>query len=258
MREQGLSPRPLARGIDCGYRRLDVNCAKAVTMTLEETDICLAAIEVDTTLEHPVHGSATIHEVITREGESIEAALQRCADSWMDVTFPALRSLFDGKLAPGAGTADISTYTEGLGTIRWQVYTGKLQFAPQDASLDTFLRRMPPLGQVLDTLCGNFLSDPRLHWCTVSASMRKKGLDVNCVIDGVRPRMAADEMHEKLSGERDLPRSWEFCQFALMHPAGPAHDMEAELLRHHKERFGDPEPEVPRRGKSWGPWSRRL
>jgi hypothetical protein len=60
-------------------------------------------------------------------------------------------------------------------------------------------------------------------------------------------------MHEQGLSPRPLApgidgsyRHWAFCQFALMHPPGPDHDMEAELLRHHKERFGDPEPEVPR------------
>ncbi len=239
MREQGLSPRRLREGVDSGYSRLEVYCTNAEVLALRENDLRIASVEVKVVLDHPVHGSAEILDLVTLRGESAEAALERCAHTWMDVAFPALRSLFEGKLASGSAAVDLSSYTPALGkTIRWQVYTGELQIDAADARLAQFLVEQPPVALILDTLC-NFLALPELHWCKLYAAMKPKGLVVGCVIDGTKSLQAEAEMHEKLSAAGDLPPTWELRQFLLMHPAGEATEMEADLRRHHEQRYPD-------------------
>jgi hypothetical protein len=164
MREQGLSPRRLPDGIDSGYRRLDVHRTNAHVLAIEDSETRFASVEIKAVLDHPVHGSTEILDLVTLEGDSAESVLERCAETWMAVAFPALRSLFDAAPAPGTASVPLSSFTPATGkTIRWQAYSGLLQILDDaDGRVAQFLARQPPIALVLDTLSG-FLALPELH-----------------------------------------------------------------------------------------------
>ena len=57
----------------------------------------LGSLEVKVVLEPADLGEFEVRDLITQVGPSLEGALEACANTFMDVTFPPLEALFTGK-----------------------------------------------------------------------------------------------------------------------------------------------------------------
>ena len=134
LRERGLSPSPVGKGIATGYDRLE--------LYRQETEVAeykleqppghgyLASLEVKIVLALPSLGDFEVLERITQRGSSLEGALETCANTFMDVTFPPLEALFTGERPGGLGTGKVTltSFTPGLDrAIKWDVILGQLQ-----------------------------------------------------------------------------------------------------------------------------------
>jgi hypothetical protein len=240
LREAGLSPRVLQHGISTGLTGLELHPSEAeVATAVDAQDVphYLGSLEVTAIVRLPEIGEAQVVDLITLEAESPVATLERCAETYMDVTFPALRGLIDGLPAPGTQTIELSSYAPQVArAIRWDVFSGMLQILDDtDGGLADRLRATFPMALVLDTLTG-YLDELRLHWCKLFGS--HKGASAprfGCSIDGVRSDEAEAEMREKFLQGGEVPGEWEFRQFFVLRPAGEADAQTAATLRDEAE-----------------------
>jgi hypothetical protein len=191
---------------------------------------------------------------VTQQGESLDGALQACADTFMDVTYPPLEALFTGRRPEGhgSGTVKLTSFTVGLDRgFTWDVILGSLQLLNDpDGALRQRLKDRPPVTLVLDAIVGQ-LNEPRLHWCKLyGGHFAASGMKFGVSIDGQKHPGAEAEMARKF-GEA-VPGEWEFRQFFVVRHTGDADEQTtAELRARASETFGE---EKAARGKSW--WSR--
>lgn len=251
LREHGLSPSRVGTGISTGYERFELYRQETQVAEFELDHEphhgFVGSIEVKAVLELTSLGAVTILDLITRRGPSLDGALEACANTFMDVTFPPLETLFSGK-RPGTGTITLSSYTIGLNrALKWDGLLGSLQIQNDPGGeVRERLKKHPPITLMLDALTGH-LSEIRLHWCKLYGSNTPAGgLIFGCSIDGQKSAPAEAEMAAKF-GEPP-PGHWEFCQFIVVRPAGEADPATAAALR---DRAAEA---FPQRKRSW--WSR--
>jgi len=246
LRALTLSPVVADERVETGYPGFCIHRLKCEVLECDAPDSLakryIASLEVRAELAHQSFGIANIEDRITRDGDSAGPLIQACAATWMDVTFPALRSLYEGRAEPGTFEGKLSTLTPDLGRpIGWEVFSGQLQIIGEsrDALLARF-KKQPPIALVLDTLTG-YLAEPRLHWCKLyGAVMPKPGLVFGCSIDGQKSAKAEAEMHRKFGDDVDLTQAFEFRQFFAMRPTAPVSATTERLLRHEVSRSSDP------------------
>lgn len=251
MREVGLVPSPAGTGIATGLDQLEVYRQEA---EVAEHDFdeppghgFVGSIGVKVVVEPPSLGRFEIRDLVTQHGPSLDGALEACANTFMEVTFPPLHSLFTGRRpeGPGTGTLTMTSFTIEIDrAIRWDVVLGRLQVLndPGDAVRER-LKAQPPVTLMLDTLTGH-LSEPRLHWCKLyCANTRAAGLVFGCAIDGQKSAEGEAEMAQKF-GE-PLAGAWEFRQFLLARPVGDADEATTAELRARAAAM------FPRRKKGW-------
>ena len=256
LRERGLAQSRIGTGIATGYQRLELYRQET---QVAEFDLdqppghgFIGSVEVKIVLELPSLGEFVVHDLITQRGQSLEGALEGCANTFMDVTFPPLEALFTGKRpeGPGTGTLTLTSFTIGLNrAIKWDVVLGQLQILNDPhGEVRARLKSQPPVTLMLDTLTGH-LAEPRLHWCKLyGANTPVAGLVFGCAIDGQKSQQGTAEMSHKF-GE-PLPGEWEFRQFLAVRPVGDADPkLTAELCARAAEAF-------PEEKKGW--WSRLL
>jgi hypothetical protein len=261
LRQRGLSPSrvgdSIATGLDAlEIRRQETQCAEFDTDATGNGFI--ASVEVRAWVEAPDLGAHEIHDLVTQRGPSLEGALEACANTFMDVTFPPLETLFTGRrpTGPGTGKVTLTSYTPRLGRgYAWDVILGPLQVLDDEGgAVRERLREKPPLTLALDNLIGH-LAEPRLHWCKLVGGTNhpNPGLTFGCSVSGQKDRHAEAEMAEKF-GE-PIPGPWQFRQFLVIRPTGEADpETTAELKARAAEAFGPEEPAPPERRRGW--WSR--
>ena len=253
LRERGLVPSRIGSGIATGHDRLELyrHEAQVAEYTVDRPPGhgFLASLEVRATLSVPSLGVFMVSDLITRRGPSMEGALQACAETFMDVTFPPLEALFTGERPEGLGTGTVTLTSFSIEldrAIKWNVILGPLQvLSDPDGLVRERLKVRPPFTLVLDALTGH-LSRPELHWCKLfGANTAAAGVAFGCAVDGHKSEQGEAEMSGKF-GEPPAG-DWEFRQFVVVHPAGDADPATtADLRARAAEAF-------PRR-KSW--WSR--
>lgn len=253
LRDRGLAPSRVGTGIATGHHRLELHRLEAQFLEFELDQPpghgFIGSVKVKIVLEPPSLGVFEVRDLVTQRGQSIEGALETCANTFMDVTFPPLEALFTGKRpeGPGTGTVKLTSFTIGLDrAIRWDVILGPLQILNDpNGEVRARLKSHLPVTLMLDTLTGH-LAAPRLHWCKLyGTNTPVKGLVFGCSIDGHKSQQAEAEMSHKF-GE-PLPGDWEFRQFIAVRPVGDADpQVTAELRARATAAF----PEK----KSW--WSR--
>ncbi len=223
LRDWGLSPRLVKEGVKTGYDRLElyrteIECATAGGPVY-------VSLEVKAALEHPAFGSAEIFDLITLAGRSANEVIVQCANTYMDVTFPALRSLFEGKEVEEAVSVRLTTYTQRDRTaLYWEAYTGQLQVLNDpDGALAARLLDKHPLLLVVNSLAAH-LGRRQLHWCKLfAAHWPGLGVELGCNIDGEQWEQAEDEMRAKIcEGGDPPPGEWEFRLFLVMRPGREA------------------------------------
>lgn len=254
LRERGLTPSRVGTGIATGHPRLEIyrQETQAAEFDLDQPPGhgFIGSVEVKVVLDPPSLGEFEVYDLITQRGPSLEGALEACANTFMDVTFPPLEALFTGKRpeGPGTGSVTLTSFNVGLDrAIKWDVLLGRLQILNDpDGRARARLKSQPPVTLMLDTLTGH-LAEPRLHWCKLyGANTPAAGLVFGCAIDGQKSAQGEAEMADKF-GEAP-PGEWEFRQFLAVRPAGDADPaVTAELRARAAEAF-------PERKKSW--WSR--
>jgi hypothetical protein len=254
LRGQGLVPSRAGTGIGTGHQRLEIYRQET---QVAEFDLnkppghgFIGSVEVKIVLEPPDLGRFEVHDLVTQRGPSLEGALEACANTFMDVTFPPLEALFTGKRpeGPGTGTVTLTSFTIGLDrAIKWDVVLGQLQLLNDpDGEVRSRLKSQPPVTLMLDTLTGH-LAEPRLHWCKLyGANTLAAGLVFGCAIDGQKSAQGEAEMAHKFG--KPLPGEWEFRQFLAVRPVGDADPAVTAELR---ERAAGAFPE---KKKNW--WSR--
>ena len=224
-----LTPSRIGSGIATGYQRLELYRQQT---QIAEFDLkapakghgFIASLEVKIVLAHPTLGETDVRDLITQRGPSLEGALEACANTFMDVTFPPLEALFTDKRpeGPGTGAVTLTSFTIELDrAIKWDVILGQLQILNDpDGAVSERLKTRPPITLMLDALTGH-LAEPRLHWCKLyGANTSGAGLVFGCSIDGQKSAQAEAEMSSKF-GE-PLAGEWEFRQFHAVRPIGDA------------------------------------
>src|SRR5690349_5477600 len=101
-----LTPSRIGSGIATGYQRLELYRQQT---QIAEFDLkapakghgFIASVEVKIVLAHPTLGETDVRDLITQRGPSLEGALEACANTFMDVTFPPLEALFTDKRPEG-------------------------------------------------------------------------------------------------------------------------------------------------------------
>lgn len=254
LRERGLAPSRTDTGISTGYERLELYRQET---QVAEFDLdgpsghgFVGSVKVKIVLAPPSLGEFEVHDLITQRGPSLEGALEACANTFMDVTFPPLEAIFTGKRPEGLGTGTVTltSFTMELDrAIKWDVVLGRLQILNDpDGNAHERLKAQPPFTLMLDALTGH-LSEPRLHWCKLyGANTPSAGMVFGCAIDGQKSARGEAEMAHKF-GE-PLPGEWEFRQFLAVRPTGDADPATtAELRARAAATF-------PQTKKNW--WSR--
>lgn len=222
----GLQVRSLPCGVDTGLGRLEIYRSGAQVLEVQRPDgqcLRLASVEFRAVLEHPGCGPADIRDLITHAGETSEEALRRCAQTFMQVHFPALYSLFTLRPAPGTMELALTSCVPSQGTgIRWSVFSGQLQTLGPDApQLAERFTRQPPVVLALDALSGR-LAEPRLHWCKLFGRQQDGVSRFGCTLDGEASPPAEEEMLRKFTAAGPVAGVWEFRQFLVLQPAGAA------------------------------------
>ncbi|MGN6727138.1 MAG: DUF6348 family protein [Tepidisphaeraceae bacterium] len=237
LRDRGLTPSRVGTGIATGHQRLELYRQET---QVAEFDLdqppghgFIGSVEVKIVLEPPSLGEFEVRDRVTQRGLSLEGALETCANTFMDVTFPPLEALFTGKRpeGPGTGTLTLTSFTIGLDrAIKWDVVLGQLQILNDtNGEVRAKLKSQPPVTLMLDTLTRH-LAEPRLHWCKLyGANTPAKGLVFGCSIDGQKSPQAEAEMSRKF-GE-PLSGEWEFRQFLAVRPMGDADPQVTAELR---------------------------
>ena len=258
LRELKLAPRLIDEGVDTGHKGLTLRRANTKVLQVDADDgpgkTYFVSLEVAAEIDHPSLGKHEIRDLVTLQGDQPEATIAQCANTYMDVTFPALRSLYTDEPAPGTKAIPLSSFTPALGkAIEWKVFTGKLQtIEPQGRLLAARLKIQFPLLLVFDALTG-YLAQPCLHWCKVyGASKSNNELTFGCSIDGVKSFEAEAEMHKKFVEKEAVPGDWEFRQFLALYPSGLSEQETAVLLKQKaSELLSSP------RKKGWWSWLKR-
>ena len=257
LRKLGLTPWRVGTGIATGHQRLEVyrQETQAAEFDLDpQGHGFLASVEVKVVVEPPGLGRYEILDLVTQQGESLEGALTRCAETFMEVTYPPLEALFTGRKpeGPGTGTVTLTSFTVGLGrAFTWDVILGSLQILNDpDGALRQRLKERPPVTMVLDAITGQ-LSEPRLHWCKLyGGNFAATGVKFGVSIDGQKSREAEAEIATKFGPPP--PGEWEFRQFLAVRHTGDADEKTtAELRARAAAAFG---PEKPARSG----WFSRL
>lgn len=254
LQEFGLTPKLLPEGLSSGIEGLDVYTKDAQVLEgrLSETNeaVFLGSFEARVAINHPTFGEVEICDLVTMQGQSKEEVLHSCSNTFFDVTFLALKSLFDGKQAPGCWSLKLTSFTPALGkAIQWKVFTGRTQMLNDPSgSLASRLAEQPPIGLAFDTLTSH-LAQPRIHWCKLYGENTKSGLQFGCSIDGIKSQEAETEMRQKFGASGSGDGTWTFRQFLVMHPDGEAVGQMADKL---KAMASPPEQ------KSAKNWLRRL
>jgi hypothetical protein len=256
MRDKGLTPWRVGNGIATGHQRLEIY--------RQETQVAdfdlepggrgfMASLEVKIVVEPPGLGRYEIGDLVTTQGDSLEGALTRCAETFMEVTYPPLEALFTGRRpeGPGTGTFTITSFTVGLDRgFTWDVVLGPLQLLNDpDGALRQRLKERPPATLVLDAITGH-LHEPRLHWCKLyGRHFAARGLKFAVSIDGRKDPSPEAEMAQKFGPPP--PGEWEFRQFLAIRHTGDADETTtAELRGRAATTFGEERPSP----KGW--WSR--
>lgn len=237
LRERGLSPSPVGDGIATGYDRLELFRQQTEVAEYEiegslETGY-MASVEVKVVVAEPALGEHEVRELITQRGSSLENALETCANTFMDVTFPPLETLFTGikPTGPGTGKVTVSSYSPVLDRgIKWDVILGPLQILNDaDGKVRERLKEQLPVSLMFNTLTG-FLHEPRLHWCKLYGGTKAEaGLTFGCAIDGQKCPDGEAEMAENFG--RPMLGDWEFRQFMAIRPVGDADEATTAKLR---------------------------
>jgi hypothetical protein len=256
LRDRGLAPARVGTGIATGHDRLELYRQQTQVAKFELNEPpghgFIGSIEIKIVLEPPSLGEFAVTDLVTQRGPSLEGALELCANTFMDVTFPPLETLFTGKRpeGPGTGTLTLDSFTVGLDrAIKWDVVLGQLQVLnDSDGQARVRLNSQPPFTLMLDTLTG-YLCEPRLHWCKLyGANTPVGGLIFGCSIDGRKSAEGEAEMAHKFGEPPPPPGQWEFRQFIVIRPVGAADQgVTAELRARAATAF-------PERRKGW--WSR--
>lgn len=224
LKELGLSPHLFSDGVFTGYDGFELHRHDAKALEVQPSpfpkDHYFASIEIKAGLRRPAFGEVEIFDLITMRGDSFDGVLTACANAYMDVTFPALQSLFEMKAAPGAMRMTMSVQSPSSNApVLWNVFAGGLQIVgdPHGRLSDRF-DQFPPIAMALDALTG-YCANPGLHWCKMYGAMSSRGLVFGCSIDGAKSQEAEEEMREKFLAGGDPPEDWEFRQFFTMLPA---------------------------------------
>jgi hypothetical protein len=249
LQERGLAPSSIGTGIATGYDRLELYRQQT---EVAEFDVdqppghgFVGSVEVKIVLAPPSLGKFEVLELVTQHGPTLDGALELCANTFMDVTFPPLEALFTGKRpeGPGTGTVTLTSLTMTLDrAIKWDVVLGSLQILNDfEGSVSERLMADPPITLMLNALTGH-LCEPRLHWCKLyGANTPVAGLVFGCAIDGEKSAEGEAEMAERF-GE-PLPGQWEFRQFMVVRPIG---DADAETTAKLRAAAADTFPERKR------------
>jgi hypothetical protein len=250
----GLRPKRDEGCIDTGYDYFHLHRSETQVLSVEEEPVFFASLEMNAVLKSPFFGEVVIPELVTMTGDSPETALERCAQTYMDVSFPAMQALFDSTVPSAQTPIKLVSYTDGQ-ELNWQVFTGQLQVLNEAHQLlEPFPGTVPPIALVLDTVSG-FLAEPRLHWCKLyGAQNEQRELQFGCAIDGRKAPQAEAEMAEKFQLKAPVAGSWEFRQFLVMLPGG---EPDAELAATARRAAAQHIPEVQPDRKKWWPFGRK-
>jgi hypothetical protein len=221
-----LSPRRATERVDTGYDKFEIQRLKTEVLIIEskdnpanstDHDVFVASSEILAKLQHPSFGAVEIADLITLDGKSSVDALERCANTYMDVTFPALQALFEGKPGPGAMEMRLSSFTPSLGRpVEWEVFTGQVQILNDNDGWLAARLKETPLALITHTLIG-YLAQPQLHWCKLFGKFyAKDNVVLGCSIDGEKSLEA--EMLHKFGEVDETPRAWEFRLFVVIRP----------------------------------------
>jgi hypothetical protein len=113
MRLLGLRAQVIKSGVRTGFERLDI--VRSLVQYVRPNDPksggqLHVAVEFRAAINHPAIGRADICDLITVYGDTLERFLERCANAYMDTTFPALHSLFLGHAASGVTEIKMSSF----------------------------------------------------------------------------------------------------------------------------------------------------
>ncbi len=241
LRALSLSPKRGIEQVDTGYDKFIIHRKETQVVTLgpkaasdkpTDSEPVFASLEVLAELEHPSFGSAQIADLITLEGKSPVDAMERCANTYMDVTFPALQSLFMGASAPMATRIGMASASMSGGKpVKWEVFTGQLQLLNDDDGwLTEHLDKMPPIALMLNTLTG-YLGQTRLHWCKLFGHYTSNKVTFGVSIDGRKSPEAEAEMASKFGAVGKSAHPWQFRQFIVMRPTHQMDEKTAAMLR---------------------------
>lgn len=224
LRERGLNPTTFNRCVDTGYKSLKLHRLEAQVAEYVINGITgfMASLEVKADLDTPGLGQHAILDLITQRGSSVEDAMKRCANTFMDVTFPALETIFTDTTpqGPGAGTVEITTLDKASQQVHaWKITLGPIHMTddPHDHLLNRF-KNEPPITLILQTLSQYLNSAPRLHWCKIfGTNHATAGLTFGCSLSGQKLADAEAEMTRKFGSA--ISADWQFRQFMVIRPA---------------------------------------
>src|SRR5579859_4779254 len=258
-----LSPRRIADYVETGYDKFEIHRKQTQILLqkgknepiTDQPNILFVSSEILAKLHHPSFGSVEIVDLISFQGTSAMDTLERCANTYMDVTFPALQSLYEGKSAEGTMKLKLSSLTGSSGTpLQWEVFTGQLQILNDNDGWLTEQLKQSPLALVLGTVSG-YLAHPQLHWCKLFGKFYSKDQIVfGCSIDGRKSPEAEAEMLRKFGAVDNTPRNWEFRQFFVMRPTSAVDEERirmAETLRKTALEDASTSQPKPTERKSW-------
>lgn len=256
LRDRGLVPSRIGTGIAAGHQRLELHRQETQVAEFDVSPPAehgfVASLQVKIVLDPPDWGNYEVYDLVTQPGPSMEGALEACANTFMDVTFPPIETLFTQKRpeGPGTGSLTLTSFTIGRDrAVKWDVVIGQLQILNDAAGeVRARLKSQPPVTLILETLTG-YLAEPRLHWVKLyAAKTRSGGAVFGCAINGHKSPQAEAEMSCKFGDPP--PGDWEFRQFLVVRPLDDADQTITEELR---ARAAEAFPE---RKKSW--WSRII
>lgn len=245
--ELGLQPNQIEGCIDVGYPHFHIARGNCEIGYKEEAQEYFAAVELNANIKHPNMGDFVISDLTTARGKSPELAFEAATKNYLKVTFPAIRALFDEKIAKELQEASnikkIKSFTDGVNRfVEWQIFTGELQILKDlDGSLKDYLSNTWPLVMFFESITGYF-GEPQIHWCKFYISKQGDDLLVGCSIDGFISEEAKAEIYSKFKYEG--PAGYEIRQFFVFKPLGFLDEGDSareELLNYHKKSNTKPE-----------------
>jgi hypothetical protein len=221
LREIGLMPSRSDSCVETGLEYLHLHRGETQVLMLEDEEVFFVSVEFNAIVKHIKWGTAEISDLVGLSASSPGEALARCAEIYMDVTFPALHALFDEKVAAQNNSLKLATLTQPEGrTVNWRVATGQMQLLDENrVAFDTNVSTQPPIALVIDSLC-DVLSEPRLHWCKLYMRSSNGKMEFGASIDGGKNPYAEAEMRHKFVATPDSPEGWELRQFFTFIPEG--------------------------------------